>query len=204
MIPKPLTCLTALLGLILAPPPPAAAEEVRGVDPESGLVQREWTEAGIRLRLVQRLPEQTKAFFIGRGFDPAQADLLARSCIFQTVFQNTASGPAGESVSLDLHDWRVRTAQGERPLKLRETWDRQVALQGTPRAARVALTWSLFPTVQRFSPGDHAWGMTSFDLPPGSQFDLEWVWYQGGHRRTATLAGLQCPTFGQPQPEPPP
>ena len=54
-------------------------------------------EKGISLRLVQRLPIQSRAFFLARGFNKQQAEIIAQSCIFQTVFKNTSNKASSPS-----------------------------------------------------------------------------------------------------------
>ncbi|HHH38230.1 MAG TPA: hypothetical protein ENK50_01470, partial [Sedimenticola sp.] len=75
-----------------------------------------WRHGGVTLQLVQRLPDQTRAFFQGRGFDGASADRLARACVFQTIFRNDGDRP----LSYDLDQWRVIQGTMSKPLITRE------------------------------------------------------------------------------------
>ena len=43
--------------------------------------------------LVQRLPDQTRAFFRARGLGAAQAERPAQSCVLQTTFQDVQCSP---------------------------------------------------------------------------------------------------------------
>jgi hypothetical protein len=103
-IPALLWAIPLLLGML------AAAVE-SGVGTETGLRSWEWREAGVSLRLVQRLPDQTRAFFQARGFSSAAADRIANACIFQTIFRNESEQP----LSYLLDDWRIlhRGASGK-------------------------------------------------------------------------------------------
>ena len=65
-----------------------AADIKTGIDEQAKLPFWEIKEKGISLRLVQRLPIQSRAFFLARGFNKQQVEIVAQSCIFQTVFKN--------------------------------------------------------------------------------------------------------------------
>jgi hypothetical protein len=41
-------------------------------------------------------------------------------------------------------------------------------------------------------------GMTTYTLPPGSRFDLRFVWRESDKRREAVLAGVRCATEARP------
>lgn len=167
---------------------PAAAEVGRATDPETGLLSWTWREQGVSVELTQRLPDQTRAFFLGRGFAAAAADRIGLACVFQTVFRNDGKS----TVEYDLSDWSV-LYQGERlPLRTREVWDPEWETQGIEQASRIAFRWALLPTVQRFEPGDYNWGMTSFGLPPGERFDLMLLVNIGGRPVEGTVAGVIC------------
>ena len=64
---------------------PLSAGTTEERDPENGLLSWTWREQGVSIQLVQRLPDQTRAFFLGRGFQLADADLVAKSCVFAHV-----------------------------------------------------------------------------------------------------------------------
>ena len=50
----------------------------------------------------------------------------------------------------------------------------------------------MFPTRQQFHPGDYNWGLTAFGIPPGSVFDLEVSWQEGGSHRSGKITGIVC------------
>ncbi len=153
-----------LLGLPIA----VAAEVLTGADAQTGLRYWEWQQDGVSVRLVQRLPDQTRAFFLGRGFSRKHADRIASACVFQTIFRDDGSKP----VAFDLDRWSIDYNQHRQALRTRERWDDIWESEGVNKAARIAFRWSLLPTRQQFQPGDYNWGMTSFGLPPGARFDL--------------------------------
>lgn len=176
-----------LPGMLLAALP-LSAEVISGRDDESGQSRWEWREAGVSMQLIQRLPDQTRAFFLGRGFMRAEADAIGSTCVFQTIFRNDGS----QRLSYDLNDWRVVRHPESLSLLTREYWDARWATEEVSQEARIALRWSLLPTRQSYQPGDYNWGMTSFGLPPGAAFDLSLRVSIGGTSVTATLPGIVC------------
>ena len=148
----------------------------------------EWTGDGVTLQQVQRLPDQTRAFFQGRGFPAAAAERLATTCVFQVILRNEGEGPIG----VDLADWRIDSGAGPQPLRLTADWQEEWERLGLPQPARIAFQWALFPTRQSFEPWDWNMGMISYPLRPGERFDLHAQWRQGSGMRSATLPGLEC------------
>ncbi len=144
------------------------AEVITDQETESRLRSWTWSHDGVSIQLLQLLPDQTRAFFLGRGFGREEADQIGRTCVFQTIFRNDGVRP----VEYDLRTWSVRHRTGRLRLRTREVWDPEWATRGVNEAARTAFRWALLPSVQRFEPGDYNWGMTSFGLLPGERFDL--------------------------------
>lgn len=145
-----------------------SAEVVTSKEEPTGLSRWEWRHEGISLQLIQRSPDQTRAFFQARGFSSTDADVIGRACVFQTIFRN-----AGKvSLAYDLSEWKITSQEKELGLQTRERWEERWLKSGVNQAPRIAMNWSLLPTQQKFEPGDYNWGMTSFGLPPGTSFDL--------------------------------
>ncbi len=165
-----------------------AAEVRRGTQAENGLRFWEWRHQGVTIRLVALLPDQTRAFFQARGFNPEGADIIARHCVFQTTFRNEGMVP----INYNLGNWRVRFDDGELPMVTREVWERRWDGKQVEKSARIALNWSLLPTRQGFESGDYNWGMTSFGLSPGARFDLLFEISQGGNSIRDSITGLIC------------
>ncbi|BAN69315.1 hypothetical protein [endosymbiont of unidentified scaly snail isolate Monju] len=182
---------TWLLPALFFPALVLAATET-GSDPQSGLRFWEWSQDGVSVRLVQRLPDQTRGFFLARGFRATEADRIARACVFQTIFRNDGARP----VDFDLRDWRVLHQGRSSRLRVREDWDALWPADTVSKAARIALRWSLLPTRQHFEPGDYNWGMSAYGLAPGSRFDLRLVMHIGGQPVEALLPGIECPRDG--------
>lgn len=52
--------------------------------------------------LVQRPPDQTRAFLRARGFGAAQAERIAQSCVFQATFRDVQCSPDAHLAAEDL------------------------------------------------------------------------------------------------------
>lgn len=181
----------AIVALFLMASGKLLAASAEGVVAETGLRYWEWQDEHVLFRLTQRLPDQTRAFFLARGFNADDADFIARQCVFQSMFRNNS--PQDGDITIDLQDWRVITEQGESRLLTRETWQQQKQLRDAPSAAKIALEWSLLPTRQSYQANDYNWGMSSYGLPPGGIFDLEFSWVHEGRRVLHRLKEVECP-----------
>ncbi len=181
-----LTCL------LLAFEALAEGAVLTGTDEEAQLPFWEWRDEVMSVRLVQRLPDQTRAFFTARGFDKSQAELIAQSCIFQTVYKNIATTSNPAVIEYDLTQWKVIYKGEARSLKIKEVWREEWEKAKVPQPAQIAFFWAILPTQQRYEPQDYNWGMTSYNLPPGAKFDLEMVWRQDGVYRTGFVRNLEC------------
>jgi len=155
-----------------------------------------WTlkEGGFKLELIQRLPDQTRAFFQARGFSNKIANNLALSCIFQAIGTNIGKDKHAEPISYSLKDWKIKINNKIQNVKLKESWKEKWSGSDVNAAARIAFTWATFPTQQTFtSGGDYGWGMISLGLPPESTFDLKVVWKQNQEINSAWIRTIICP-----------
>jgi hypothetical protein len=194
----PIQMLLLLLGCVLTTAAATGGTTVQGIIPETGLRYWEWQGEGILLRLTQRLPDQTRAFFLARGFSAEDADFLARKCVFQTLFKNT-NAPGGKTVSYSLDEWNVHTAGITQGMLTREHWHGIWEARTLAQPARIAFEWSLLPTRQVYQPEDYNWGMTSFGLEPDTRFDLEFFWQQNGARFSGYFEDVECPADLHPE-----
>ena len=168
------------------------------MDPEAGLPFWAWEEGPVEVRLVQRLPDQTRAFFIGRGLlqrgggpDRAQLCLSGHSAKPRPGRWRWGSPSTGD-LAIDLATWRLEAGAGPQALPPKEGWDPRWEAMGESTVARIALRWSLFPTTQTFRPGRLQLGHDRFGVPPGTRFDLTLAWTLGGEPQSAVLRGLVC------------
>jgi hypothetical protein len=185
-----LNCGPAVLCLL--PVLSCAASITTGIDEQAELPYWELRDEGISLRLVQRLPDQTRGFFLARGFAKEDVELIAQGCVFQTVFKNVSHQSEPSPVSYNQRDWVATHDTRESGIKTREDWEIIWTQREAPQAARTAFKWGLFPTQQTYQPGDYNWGMSMFDIKPGTRFDLKVVWQQYGETRSASIENMQC------------
>lgn len=181
-----------LIGCLLAPAG-GAADTVHFTDERTGVDGWKFEGEGIRVQWIQRLPDQTRAFFLGRGFTSAAADRLAGQCLFQTIVHNTRA-PGGGAVTVDLHEWSTLQGSQRQPMLLKAHWQQIWARLDVSPKARTAFQWSFFPTTQEFAPGDWNMGMTSYPVAPGEPLSLDIVWHTDGRRHQARIDGPVCGT----------
>jgi hypothetical protein len=192
---RPLHGLGPALALLLNAaglPGLAAVDASPRIDPDTGLATWTLHDGALSVELVQRLPDQTRAFFMGRGFPTLSADAFARACVFQAIIANAAVGAQGPAVEIDLRRWRIDSGQGPAPLPVEALWQPRWEASGLSQGARIAFRWALFPTEQTFMPGDHGWGMIPFGPAPDTRFDLSLVWSEDGVEHTARLNSIHC------------
>jgi len=171
----------------------AAAGVSHGIDEEAQFPYWQIEDRGVSVRLVQRLPDQTRGYFQARGFSIDQADLIAQQCVFQTIFKNARARSTGAgTIQYNLREWVVYSRGREQGLKTREDWQKEWKTRKAPAPAQLAFEWSLLPTHQVYQPGDYNWGMSIFNLAPGSTFDLDVVWHQGGEKQVVRIRDIRC------------
>lgn len=163
----------------------------QGTDETAGLPFWEWKDENLSIRFVQRLPDQTRAYFAGRGFADKEVRKIASWCVFQTVYTNISS-PPGVVIRHDINDWRLHYRGENSQLKARENWAPEWRAKGIKQAQIVAFEWSLFPSSQVFQAGDYNWGMTFLPVPHGETFSLKIAWKVDGKQYSAMLEDIAC------------
>lgn len=181
--------LTLIIILLLSP---ARADVITGKDELAKLPFWEWRNDYMTLRLVQRLPDQTRAYFSGRGFKPEQVKYIAGHCFFQTVLKNISSADKKRLVQHNIRDWEYHHNGKSFRMRPREDWKPIWQKRQVTQAQIVAYEWSLFPSIQNFEAGDYNWGMTVFFVPHGSTFDLDIAWKVDGKKETARMKNITC------------
>lgn len=164
----------------------------KGIDEAATLPFWSWQTDVIHFRLIQRLPDQTRGYFMARQFPAEHAETIADSCVFQTIFKNISSSSEPVKVEYDLNEWRVISPNKSAALITREKWHDRWFKVKLPKAALIAFEWSLLPTRQTYYAEDYNWGMTMLDLKPGNRFDLQIYWYEDGKKHSAMIPGLEC------------
>ncbi len=157
-------------------------------DASSGLTTWTWQDRSLSLELAQLLPDQTRAFFRGRGFDPDHAELVASHCVFQTILRNRGD----QAIKIELHRWNSDGREGSAPPRTNRDWQATWVQEEVADAARIAFRWALFPGEHHFEPSDWLMGMILFDLPPATPFELTLRWREDGETHEARLPDLRC------------
>ena len=174
---------------------PAIADNSRAItqhttDPKTGIETWQMRDDGVEIVLIQISPDQARGFFLARGFQRADVDYYAASCVFATVVKNQSASP----VSYHLADWRYTTGEDRtaRKLKLKNDWLREWKQRGVSKSARIAFEWSQHPTEQVLEPNDWNQGMTTYQVPHGNRFDLTVKWTIGEKKYADTIEGVRC------------
>lgn len=172
-----------------------------GIDEQSLLPYWKIEKQGMSIRFVQRLPDQMRAFFLARGFSANDAEHIATSCAFQTVLTNTSHKSVPSPLNFDLRDWVVNHESKKSGMKAREDWSKEWDAKKISMSSKLAFKWALVPTQMEYRPNDYNWGMSFFNLKPGSVFDLKVVWRQYDKIHSYIIKGIQCAPDIHPNPE---
>jgi len=187
--------LLVLYLVFLVMPSLLSAKVSHSVDSETQLESWKIDDNGMQLELIQRLPDQSRAFFQGRGFTSKVADDISKSCIFQVIARNSKAKKNGLPITVRLQEWLVVFNEQQQGIKLKEAWDADWSINEVNKAARIAFRWATFPTEQTFDAGgDYNWGMISIGLTPGDKFDLKVNWTEDKQQKNQWLKNLKCPT----------
>ncbi len=182
--------ISMLIAGVLSTPVCAAVTE--SVNEDNGLRGWNFTAGDIGIELIQRLPDQTRALFMNHEFSRDVIEQLALSCMFQTIIRNSGASGSGQPVAIDLTQWRITRDGKTAAMLLKEPLLESWSDEDASAAAKLVVRWGMFPTQQEYLPGDYNWGLTAYGIAPGSTFDLEVHWAEGGKARTGTIAGLVC------------
>lgn len=180
-----LVWLTATAGL-------ASAGVQRSSNADNGLEKWHFTAGDIEIELVQRLPDQTRAMLMQHAFSKDVIEMMATSCMFQTIIRNNGKSGSGQPVSIDLTRWRMQHKGKQSGILLKEPLLASWTDADASPAAKLVIRWGMFPTRQEYLPDDYNWGLTAYGIPPGSQFDLDVSWTEGGKPKTGKITGLVC------------
>ncbi len=169
---------------------PVGNQTQTSVAQDTQLATWETESKGVHLRLTQINPEQASAFMQARGLDEKSVDEFARTCVYMTVLRNDSKLP----IKYCLAEWRYAQENGAPQLMLgKHDWLARWQPRKLAKPVKLAFEWSQFPFEQTFAPGDWNQGMTTFELPAGSRFDLQYRWWQESRLYEGTLRDVQCP-----------
>lgn len=174
---------------------PVLADELGGetlhsVSADTGLATWETEQDGVYFRLTQVSQEQAQAFMLARGLDKEAVNEFASTCVYMSVLRNDSK----KRIKYRLIDWRYVPEDGNPQLMLtKHDWLANWQPRNFSKPVRIAFEWSQLPVEQTFSPGDWNQGLTTFEMPPGSRFDVIYRWRQGGKLHEGMLQDVQCP-----------
>lgn len=185
-------CLTT--GLVFLPAAYAAPSQEgitrHSIAEDSGLSTWEVDNQGVHLRLTQISPEQARAFMLNRGMDKQSVEEFAHACVYMTVVRNEGKLPIEHSLAY----WHYVPEGGQpRLMQTKHDWLALWQPRSFSRPVKLAFEWSQFPVEQTFAPGDWNQGMTTFELPAGSRFDVLYRWKQNDKLHEGKLQNVQCP-----------
>jgi len=155
----------------------------REINPDTGLSKWTIDSSGVEIELVPVARDYIQAVFASRGLPQPVIDEVGRFCMFGTIIRNGT----GSALSNRLADWRYVTRDGvKHPPKTKSEWVSEWQVQG------VAFRWLLMAEDQVYAPEDWGQGFTTVDLPPETEFDLEYVWEQNGKTHAGTIKDMKC------------
>lgn len=176
--------------LMLAAQSINAGETRHRVDGETRLTTWETESDGVHFRMTQISPEQARAFMQARGLDEKSVDEFARTCVYMTVLRNESRSP----IKYCLAEWRYTPEFGTPQTMLgKHDWIAKWRPRKLAKPVKLAFEWSQFPFEQTFAPGDWNQGMTTFELPAGSRFDVTYRWWKDDKLQEGRLENVQCP-----------
>lgn len=182
------------MGLAVLTPARAVAPQEgitrHSIAEDTGLSTWEIDTKGVHLRLTQISPEQARAFMLNRGMDKQSVEEFAHTCVYMTVVRNDSKQP----IDHNLAYWHY-VPEGSKPqvMLTKHDWLTRWQPRNFSKPVKLAFDWSQFPMGQTFAPGDWNQGMTTFELPAGSRFDVLYRWKQNDKLHEGKLRNVQCP-----------
>jgi len=145
---------------------------------------------GVHFSLTQILPDQVRAFFVGRGFTLKQVEPYATSCVFMTVLRNDN---APGRIHFVRDKWSINSGDNTSPPEKTSRWLEKLKKYKVKNSALIAFRWAQFPSEQTYEPGgDWNQGMLSAGLAADSRFDIIARWDIAGKSFAAKLEDVSC------------
>lgn len=156
----------------------------------TGIESWQLIDEGFDVMLMQITPDQSRGFFLGRGFTREDADHYAESCVLAAIVKNHTK----KNIAYNLADWRYTDGKDglKHKIRLRGDWLEIWKQRGVSKSSRIAFEWSQHPDKQLLEPGDWNQGMTTYQVPHGSTLNLIVNWKIGEHIREETIPGIRC------------
>lgn len=147
---------------------------------------------GLMLQAQARTPDQTTAFYLGRGFPDTMLKELSRACFVTVIIHHTRP----DVVWLEPARWRLRDAHG-RTLErhTRQYWNQVWETINAPHASRATFGWTQLPESRDLQPDEPVGGNIGI-TPPTGPFSLEFRFATGknktGPEIVGRIEGLTC------------
>ena len=156
---------------------------------ESGLLTWSVETDGLKLEVIQLLPDFIRAIYEKHKFPQSEIDRVASYCVFGTILKNTSL----QQLSYDINDWYYITKDGnQHKVKTKTKWLEEWQQAG------ILFSWTLLPDKGDFAVGDWQQGFTTIQLPREIEFDLFYKWVINGKTYNNVLTQLKCAPEGVP------
>jgi hypothetical protein len=172
-----ITFLICFQSLLLA----SEAQQTR--DPDSGLFSWRIDNQGLRLELMQLLPDYIRAIYGSHGFPSEAIEDIASYCVFGTIVRNTSD----TSLYYSVADWYAETADG-----VKHTFKTKTQWLDEWRKMSIRYPWTILPSEQTFEIGDWSQGFTTIKLPREEPFDLIYSWNLDGEKKLGKIKKIRC------------
>ncbi len=148
---------------------------------ESGV----YTGQDLVVHAQARTPDQTTAFYLGRGFPAAMLKEFNQSCFVTVSMRHTRP----DVVWLEPARWRLRDANG-RIIERRDRhyWNRVWKTINAPHASRATFGWTQLPESRDLQPDEPVGGNITI-VPPTGPFSLEFRLATGKNKTGPEIVG---------------
>lgn len=143
------------------------------------------------LRFVFRTPEQTAAFYEGRGFPKVAINRIVQSCYVTVILKSRTD----DIIWLELDNWEFKTNNKKIQRYQRAYWEKQWQEVNLKQAFRSTFGWTLLPEVRELQPAESVSGNITLTAQT-EPFSLSMRFARGknkkGKMKTLRLNDLYC------------
>jgi hypothetical protein len=150
------------------------------------------TSDGITFSITVRTPDQTRAFYTGRGFADAAITELSSKCLLTVGIRNNRT----DIVWLEPAKWEFKTVHGVNVARItRDEWDMRWQQLNIPLANQATFGWTQLPESRDLYPGETVGGNLAVE-PPAEPFTVSATFATGANKNGTpikfTTAPLTC------------
>ena len=152
---------------------------------------KRYEDKDVFIRLINRTPDQLRAFYLARQFNQASIEEILNTCLVTPIIHNLSQ----DILWLDLDEWRFSSHGKPFERLRRDYWPDRWARTQLPQAQQSTFGWTLLPETRDLHPDESVGG--SFVLPyQAKPFTLTMNFPVGADRKgplkTVTFEGIQC------------